>query len=339
MTALRIAIWVVALLPAIAARGQQAAPGAPQRMDLDLAAYAASLEQWQAGAAALEAHPESAGGLRQSLPESVSVQVSPERLEERVEVSTGWLRSSVEDFEKAPAKRKQISSDIQQRLALMREEARALEAAAAPLPEARGKLNEILSRREFRGVRPPNWADRTGQQIVMWLARLLDKLFGGIRGARGAGEVLVWVVIGLALSLLVLWLKRALESAARSEAPVRPEAAVAYRRGSTQWLREALAAAARGDYREAMHCAYWAGIHRVEEAGVVKPDHARTPREHLRRLPQTYAQRPLVADLTRRFEVTWYGYQAATAADFEQARAQLEQLGCLSPSKPATEKS
>ena len=335
MTALRIAIGVATLLLAIAAAAQQPAPAGPQRVELDLPAYSASLEQWLSSAAGLEARPEEAGPLRQSLPESVSVQMR----EERVEVSTDWLRASVAEFERDPTKRKQIAGDIQQRLAQMREEARALEAAATPPPGARAKLDEILSRREFGSVRPPNWFDRLRDQATLWLYRLLEKLFGGLRGYPAAGEVMVWTIIALALVVLVLWLKRALESAAKSDAPVHLETELIASRSSAQWMADALAAAGRANYREAVHCAYWAAISRVEEAGVVKPDRARTPREHLRRIPQTYAQRPLVADLTRSFEVIWYGYQAATAADFQQARAQLEQLGCLSHSKPATEKS
>ncbi len=335
MTALRNAICVVALLSAISASAQQYAAAGPPRLELDLPAYSASLEQWLSGAAGLEARPEEAGALRQSFPESVSVQVR----EGRVEVSTEWLRASVAEFERDPAKRKRIAGDIQQRLALMREEARSLEAAAAPLPGARAKLGEILNRREFHSVRPPNWFDRLRDQVTLWLYRLMEKLFGGLRGYPAAGELAVWAVIALALALLVLWLKRALESAAKSDAPVHLETELIARRSSSQWMADALAAAGRGDYREAVHCAYWAAISRVEEAGVVKPDRARTPREHLRRIPQTYAQRSLVADLTRSFEVIWYGYQAATAADFQQARAQLEQLGCLSRSKPAIEKS
>lgn len=335
MTALRIAICVVALLSATSAWAQQPAPAGPQRLELDLTAYSTSLEQWLSSAAGLEARPDGAGALRQALPASVSVQVR----EERVEVSTEWLRASVAEFERDPAKRKQIAGDIQQRLALMREEARSLETAAAPLPGARAKLDEILSRREFRSVRPPNWFDRLRDQLTLWLYRLLEKLFGGLRGYPAAGELAVWAVIAVALAILVLWLKRALESAAKADAPVHLEAEHIAGRSSAQWMADALAAAGRGDYREAVHCAYWAAISRVEEAGVVKPDRARTPREHLRRIPQTYAQRPQVADLTRSFEVIWYGYQAASAADFQQARAQLEQMGCLSHSKPATEKS
>ncbi|MGH9603112.1 MAG: DUF4129 domain-containing protein [Terriglobales bacterium] len=318
----------VALLTAVAAMAQAAPPTQPpsggQRIELDLPAYSASLEQWRASAAGLERHPETATTLRDSLPASVSVRAG----EAPVEVSTNWLRLAVGEFEKEPANRKAIAADIQQRLAHMRDEARALEPAAAPQPDARAKLNDILSRREFRAVRPPNWFDRLRDQVTLWLMRLLEKVFGSVPSLPGAGELLVWVVIALALIVLVLWLKRALESAAARETPVHLEAAAVPVRSSAQWMTDARAAAARGDYREAMHCAYWAAISRVEEAGVVKPDRTRTPREHLRRVPQTFAQRPLVADLTRRFEVIWYGYHTATAADYEQARAQLEELGC-----------
>ena len=330
MKLLRIAMSAVVLLSSAWCGAQPTPPAVPsdasgaQRLELDLPAYSASLERWIAGAAGLESHPETAGMLRQSLPGSVSVKAG----ETRVEVSNDWLRAAVGEFEKDSAKRKQLAGDIQQRLAHMRNEARALESAVAPLPGARAKLDEILSRREFRAVRPPNWLDRLRDQLMLRLSRLLEKMFGSMPRLPGAGELLVWVVIALALALLVLWLKRALESAAAREAPVRLEAAGIPIRSSSQWMTEARAAAARGDYREAMRCAYWAAISRVEEAGVMKPDRARTTREHLRRLPQSYAQRPLVADLTRRFEVTWYGYQTATVADFEQARAQLEQMGC-----------
>ncbi len=328
MNFLRIAMGCIALLTALAAVGQpapaQPAITAGQRVELEVSAYAASLEQWKAGAANLEAHPETAAALRESLPASISVKSG----EASVEVPTDWLRTAVADFEKAPTKRKAIAADVQRRLEHMHDEARALESATVPLPGAQEKLNDILSRREFRSVRAPNWFDRLREQATLWLLRMMEKLFGKMPRMRGAGELLVWVVIALALIVLAIWLKRALESAASREAPVPLEAPDVPLRSSAQWMADARAAAARSDYREAMHCAFWAAISRMEEAGVVKPDRTRTPREHLRKVPQTFAQRPLVADLTRRFEVVWYGYHTATAADYEQARAQLEQLGC-----------
>jgi len=329
MNLLRIAMGCVALLTPMAATGQPApaspaaVPGGP-RVELGVSAYKASLEQWKAGAANLEAHPETATTWRDSLPASISVKSG----EGSVDVPTDWIRTAVADFEKEPVKRKAIAAEVQQRLAHMQDEARALESATVPLPGAQAKLNDILSRREFSSVRAPNWFDRLREQATLWLMRMMEKLFGSMPKMPGAGELLVWVVIAVALSVLAIWLKRALESAAASEVPVPVDVPGVPLRSSTQWMTDGRAAATRGDYREAMHCAFWAAISRMEEAGVVKPDRTRTPREHLRKVPQTFAQRPLVADLTRRFEVVWYGYHPATAADYEQARAQLEKLGC-----------
>ena len=53
-------------------------------------------------------------------------------------------------------------------------------------------------------------------------------------------------------------------------------------RGWQHWLREARAAAARGDYRAAIHAAYWAAIAHLEETKSLPEDRARTPRESLR---------------------------------------------------------
>ena len=44
--------------------------------------------------------------------------------------------------------------------------------------------------------------------------------------------------------------------------------------------------------------------------------------------------RPM-AHLTRRFELTWYGYHAATSADWDDAMQQLETLECLRSSTQA----
>jgi hypothetical protein len=36
----------------------------------------------------------------------------------------------------------------------------------------------------------------------------------------------------------------------------------------------------------------------------------------------------VLAALTRKLEVVWYGYGSAAKADFEEALGQLEKLGC-----------
>ena len=97
-----------------------------------------------------------------------------------------------------------------------------------------------------------------------------------------------------------------------------------------------LAAAELGDYREAVHCAYWATIVHLEGLGLLKRDHARTPRESLRLLEPHPKERQLLGDFTHNFELIWYGYRPASPEDWTNARTHLEKMGCLTRSTPAT---
>jgi hypothetical protein len=106
-----------------------------------------------------------------------------------------------------------------------------------------------------------------------------------------------------------------------------------------EWVFAAREAAAGGDYRLAIHCAYWAGIARLQDLGALSPDRAKTPREYLRALAESklvfvenpQMRREALARMTSRLENTWYGYHAASEADFRDSLAQLEILGCRLP--------
>ena len=86
----------------------------------------------------------------------------------------------------------------------------------------------------------------------------------------------------------------------------------------------------------AIHCAYWAGIARLEELGALPADRAKTPREYLRTLKkanllvsESHTTRYLALSLlTSRLENIWYGYHIATETDFRESMSQLEVLGC-----------
>jgi hypothetical protein len=94
------------------------------------------------------------------------------------------------------------------------------------------------------------------------------------------------------------------------------------------WLADARAQAQQEDWRNAIHLAYWAGISYLEEHGAWKPNRARTPREYLRLIGKAASQYPVLAALTRKLEIVWYGYGTAAEADFHEALGQLEKLGC-----------
>src|SRR5205807_6946990 len=94
------------------------------------------------------------------------------------------------------------------------------------------------------------------------------------------------------------------------------------------WLAEARAAAAKGEWRDAVHLAYWAGISFLERQGLWRPDRARTPREYLRLLSSSSEHRETLTALTRIFELAWYAKRDASESTFSQTLQELEKLGC-----------
>ena len=164
------------------------------------------------------------------------------------------------------------------------------------------------------------------------------RLLSRIGGQRSMGEVLLWLGVCVAAILIAYWIFRRWFRAARMEEMALQSAGVPVRSWQ-QWIFASRAAAAQGDYRMAIHCAYWAGIARLEELGALPADRAKTPREYLRALTkanllisETQTTRyQALSMLTSRLEKIWYGYHIATETDFRDSLAQLEVLGCHLP--------
>jgi Domain of unknown function (DUF4129) len=213
------------------------------------------------------------------------------------------------------------------------------------------RLQEILSRREFRASQQKkSWIAELWDTLIAWLYELLDRLFSGVsKSTRVRNTVLYGVILGgfVALAGGLVRLLRGVAGAERLHLP----AAERLVKTSSQWAREALHAAARGDYRDAIHCGYWAGVYRLGEAGAWELDPSRTPREYLRLLtapagsaneagealaladPALRRVRAQALDeLTRNFEAAWYAHLPVTQHDFSSAVANLEKLECRLPS-------
>ncbi len=116
-----------------------------------------------------------------------------------------------------------------------------------------------------------------------------------------------WVIAAVAFVLLAWLTWRVLRGASRDTAarprPVRGADPVDAR----TWAARARAAAAAGDAREAVRCAYHAVLHRLDEDGAWTIAEARTPREYMRLLPAADRRQPAVSFVARLFEGTWYG--------------------------------
>jgi hypothetical protein len=201
---------------------------------------------------------------------------------------------------------------------------------------ARRELDKILGTAEFSGVRPPNAWELFRQRVSAWIARMLAKLSGGIARYPIAGEFLLWGILLLAVSLLARWLFYFLVSRERMEGLTHQDTVLANRTWQ-EWIRLAKEAAARQDFREAVHSSYWAGIARLEDLGVFPRDRTKTPREYLRIVPRVsqheLAARPVtysepLKELTIQLERIWYANRGARASDFEDTLKQLKALGC-----------
>jgi hypothetical protein len=203
--------------------------------------------------------------------------------------------------------------------------------------DPRATLEQILKRREFGAVRPPSQWDLLRERINAWLMRILSRLFENIGRHPLGAKMLFWLILfgvvgWLAMMLVRFWLGRARMDELRSVGEV------AFARSWQEWIRAAREAATRGDFREAVHSVYWAGITRLEDAGTISRDRTRTPREHLQLVaeavaapaaaPQISRQRDSLAALTSLFERVWYGRGQADARDFETSMQQAEGLGC-----------
>jgi len=244
-------------------------------------------------------------------------------------VDTSWLSGALANAGGHSAGADEALGQARERLELYRREAKALADEARAQrnhDQARAQLDSILNAREFRGGQGPSWLDIERQKLRDWIYRQLEKLFGRAR-VRSIGNIVAWSLVGLASVLLIFWTLRFLmRDARRTDMDLSGAAPIG--RDWRRWLRQAREAAARGEYRSAIHAAYWTAIVRMEETKSLPEDRSRTPRESLRLVGRSSPVYAPLSQLTRRFELVWYGYRDATAADWNDAARQLEMLGC-----------
>jgi uncharacterized protein DUF4129 len=312
----------------VLAHGQSNSDQSSAITELDISAYKAELDRC---ASALR-HPGAIPELRKSLPRAWTVQAGGSRFE----ISTQSLAADLRRIEQNPEKASSAARDLQLRLSAMRKAAEEFEnsARAASPSNARPHLDEILNRREFAGAIGPSEFQILMARIERWIFERLYWLLSRLHLQGKAGNFLAWTVVVLAFLALAYWVIRNFSRILR--ATTIPVAGPAPSDDSRFWVKDALAAAEHGDYREAVHCAYWAAIVKLEGLGMLKRDHARTPRESLLLLEPFPKEQKLLGDFTRHFELIWYGYRPASLEDWSGARAHLEKMGCLTHSTAAT---
>jgi Domain of unknown function (DUF4129) len=320
--------------PMMSARAQNPsrADSSPAANPMDAASFAAELRRLQLELGENRASPQQIAQVRTSLPAKWNVKTA----DGSYEISSEPLSSLLEKAEKDSAHRASLIHDANQWLD---EEARQVESYAAAESQsdanARAALGQILARREFAGVGTASARERFQEALDQWILNVVEWVARHIgRHAASAKiffELLLFVVVvWLGTVLVRFWMRRA-----RFDELQAPQS-VAIARSWQEWIRAARAASERGDFREAVHSAYWAGISYLEAIELIAPDRTRTPREYLRLLskPRPDSAVPIekpraaLAALTTRLEQVWYGRRPASREDFLESMQQIEGLGC-----------
>ena len=240
------------------------------------------------------------------------------------EISTEGLRRDIRRY--SSDKNAANAAAIRMRLVSMRREIDGFEAAPADVSSHRRALDSILAQPEFSDVHGPTWIDRLKRWILEKLVSLVGRLFRA-SAIPTVGKYFVYALMGAAGLALFYLVYRSIFVNPEFEEVVPRDLPVSAKEW-TIWLSEARAAAGRGDWREAIHLAYWAGISFLEREGFWKPDRARTPREYLRLISAQSEQRETLTALTRIFELAWYAKRDVSEQTFSQTLVELEKLGC-----------
>jgi Domain of unknown function (DUF4129) len=226
-----------------------------------------------------------------------------------------------QDKPEEAASTSQLLKNAQARLTEDLAQANAGAAAAAAHAQERAVLTQVLAGREFRNLKNADQGPSAAERLSNWLYRAFEWI--GRQHARAAwiGRTLFWgfltlVGVGLAWGLLQMERRWRIKLTPENDRPA-PGAASA--RDWQLWLKDARDAAARGQWREAIHFFYWAAISRLESKKLWPADRARTPREYLALVAADDPRKPGLGALTREFEWTWYGGRPADEPDYQRA--------------------
>jgi hypothetical protein len=247
------------------------------------------------------------------------------------EVHWDWLRDALDASKDVDAaKRGETLKDSAARLSRMEGELGAAEGAQSRQKEfarARTEANAVLARAEFQRKNTVTWWDRAKGFLFGWVGRLLSGIARAGAAAPWLGPVVIWTLcIGAAAGLVFFVLRNLQRQRLRISLAGAAVAKSAWDREATDWAKQAEEFARDEEWREAVHCLYWAAIVSLEARRAWRHNPTRTPREYVRLLKAGSAQQKSLRGLTRMFERVWYGLRDGRAEEYAEARELYEAL-------------
>ncbi len=197
-----------------------------------------------------------------------------------------------------------------------------------PIPEhtareARDRLVEILSRKEFR-PRSRSFVER----FLSWVGDVVERLFSPFsRPSVGSLSALDWLVTAVLAALVVVLVIRLTRTMRLGAGRRREQSAPPVtRRTARVWRREAEDHERTGAWRQALRCRYRALLAELIDRSVVADVAGRTAGEYRaearRRLPSL--EEPF-SGATELFEAAWYGNQAIGPDETRRFQALADQ--------------
>ena len=180
-------------------------------------------------------------------------------------------------------------------------------------------------------------------RAAKWIAEKLEKFFewlasfwpdtpekekrGDIRGPVIAIAVAIVILIGAVAFAALRRSRRARQAPLQSAAPaMSSHDADPLSRGANEWERYAAQLAAAGRTREAIRAWYHAVLVTFYSASILQFRKGRTNWEYVAMLAPSLPWRGHFIDLTRRFEVEWYGLHEGTEEALEECREMARRI-------------
>jgi hypothetical protein len=224
--------------------------------------------------------------------------------------------------------RREALERLKHRLVAVRAEMNSQVAGISPPPGWREKLSETMNRPEFK-KRPAE--DPLLAQIMRWLIDKLSFLFPQ-SVQQDVGAVVGWIIYILAMAALLpalIVLVRTVLPLLRWDRRTRPASGTtvtAEPETPEGLLALADARTHNGDFRGAVQAIFRWMLLSLHQTGRLEFDPALTNREHLHRLKASGGVRAAFADLSRQFELVWYGLHAVSAKECAAFRTGCQNL-------------
>lgn len=181
----------------------------------------------------------------------------------------------------------------------------------AEADQIREAADDILSKPEYAEP-TPSLLDR----VVSWMTEQLGEALAAIFGG-GGNYVIGLIVLTLAITGIgfLLWRVMPRRRLTRSAPVLHVETSSTPRAGRSEWLAQAAAAEAEGNWPEAVRARYRALVAGLVDRAEVDDQPGATSGEYQRSFHGGPVRAPLFDRATERFEAVWYGGDDADVDD------------------------